>query len=487
MPTTSPNCALAGASLADSAGSSLRDFGYGLARFVAANHNPAVWFWILLLIGSVLGFIQGVQAAAAGAQVCTYWKATGKLLDCDSGAYSAVIALVVGSLAVWRIYANWKRSAATESKPYREYDPSSVPNRETRRMPAQGQTWPREATYDTENKAGRVMQRPEPSMLVWPTKPSTNRIFPFKGQHHSLGLIRRDREDRYVIEDSEGLVVEDFIYASDGWSAAWRRFSQLEPGWKPDHGRPADPMRNGERGMEESVEPPGSQTRGQRLITYEMGREVGTPLGGSVRVSAVEDRIDWRTTDGGTIEPDKGSRFCRLRVSLLNRSSRDDIGLVADAFSLELSDGSRIEPVDERYGPDELQGRYSEYVEEGQRLEGWIYYELASAGTPAYALFETGWSKDTVGPVIRWDLRRSRREAAGAQYALQLQSLGGADASRIALLIERYLEHDFPPERFVALPCTIVEGVSYATAEPLRASLERAGAAVEMVELSNSV
>jgi hypothetical protein len=321
-------------------------------------------------------------------------------------------------------------------------------------------------------------------MLVWPTTPSTNRIFPFKGQHHSLGLVRRDRESRYVIEDSDGLVVEDFPYASDGWSAAWRSFSQLEPGGKPDGpGRPAEPMK---RGMEESVEPQASQTREPRLITYEMGREVATPLGGTVRVSAVEDRVDWRTTDGGTVEPDTGSRFCRLRVSFLNQASRDDIGLVADAFSLDLTDGSRLEPVDERYGPDELQGRYGEYVEQGQRLEGWIYYELASAGTPASALFETGWSKDTVGPVIRWDLRRTRREASGAQYSLHVQSLGGADASRIALLINKYLEQDFRAERFAVLPCTIVEGVSYATAEPLRASLERAGVAVEMAEQSNS-
>jgi hypothetical protein len=173
-------------------------------------------------------------------------------------------------------------------------------------------------------------------------------------------------------------------------------------------------------------------------------------------------------------------------VSLLNRGSRDDIGLVADAFSLDLTDGSRVEPVDERYGSDELQGRYGEYVEQGQRIAGWIYYQLATAGTPAYALFETGWSTDTVGPILRWDLRQSQREAVGSQYSLHVQSLGSADASRIASLIERYLEQDFPPERFALLPCTIVEGVSYATAEPLRASLERAGVAIEMVEHSNS-
>jgi hypothetical protein len=456
-----------------------------LARLVAANHNPAVWFWILLLIGSLLGFIQGVQAAAAGAQVCTYWKATGKLLDCDSGAYSAVLALVVGGVAVWRIYAKWKRSAATESQPHPGYDPSSVQRSnyaaatergsapEILPVAAREQTGPREATNESASKGGRVSQRSEPPMLVWPKPSPTDRHFPYKGDHYSLGLIQRGDASSYAIEDSGG-IVEDFVYASDGWSAAWNRFLLREPGWKVDSSeeRIHTPIIKGNlAGHSAETQEEGAAAEARR-ITYEIGREVLTPSGSTVQVIAAQDRIDWTTPDGGKIEPATGTRFCRVRVSLLNGRARDDIGLVADAFSLELADGSRVEPLDETYSPDELQGRYREYVEAGQRLEGWIYYELATAGAPTYALFDTGGSEDTTRPVIRWDLRPSRSRTAGAQYSLHVQSLGGADAVKLAAMIERYLEVDFPPDRLAVLPCTIVEGISYATAEPVRASLE---------------
>jgi len=262
-----------------------------------------------------------------------------------------------------------------------------------------------DASNGTAQKEGREMQTDEPPMLIWPATSPSDRHFPYQGKEHSLGVVQRNGVTRYVIEDLNGRVVEDFYYASDGWSAAWKTFLQLDPGWKPEESNGDSSTLTG------VVATPGSTmealderaTTEARRITYQIGHEVMTPSGSLVQVLAVEDGIEWMTPDGGTVEPATGNRFCRMRVVFHNRGSRDDIGLIADEFSIELSDGTELLTLEEAYGPDELQGRYKEYVEQGQRIEGWIYYERQSSPAIAkYALFDAGDTEETIGPLIRW-------------------------------------------------------------------------------------
>jgi hypothetical protein len=70
----------------------------------------------------------------------------------------------------------------------------------------------------------------------------------------------------------------------------------------------------------------------------------------------------------------------------------------------------------------------------------------------------------------------------GSQYAVIIHDLGSADSARVAKIIRSHLD-DFPAERLRAMPCTLAEGISFATAEPLRADLTKAGVSVEMREM----
>ena len=263
----------------------------------------------------------------------------------------------------------------------------------------------RYATDDT----GRVEEQsslpPEPPILTWPTAAPSDRYFPYEGENHSLGITRGADTKRYVIEDSDGRVIRDFVYASDGWSAAWKSFSELEPRWGIRELKSRSSATTAVDETAETAVGASDETAmtGPRRITYEIGKEVVTPSGSRVQVLAVEDAIDWTTPDGGAVEPEPGNRFSRIRVIFENHGPRDDIGLLADAFSIELSDGIEVMSLEETYGPDELQGRYKEYVEEGQRIQGWIYYERPDTpATVGYALFDAGEDDEIAGPIIRW-------------------------------------------------------------------------------------
>ncbi|MDP9224085.1 MAG: hypothetical protein M3P18_09550, partial [Actinomycetota bacterium] len=76
----------------------------------------------------------------------------------------------------------------------------------------------------------------------------------------------------------------------------------------------------------------------------------------------------------------------------------------------------------------------------------------------------------------------SGSQYVGAQYAIHLLDLGGADPARLSRTIKKYLDVEFTPASLAVVPCIIVEGIGYATAESLRSSLEREGAQVVMVE-----
>jgi hypothetical protein len=372
-----------------------------------------VWFWILLFLGSILGFIQGVQAAAANAQVCTYWKATGKLFNCDSATWAIVSSLGLGAFAAWRIYANWKKGAPPPPGPtipgIGQAAQNRIPGVGDLPMEPPRQVHPPDSVrYSSDETGGleRQSSHPrEPPVLTWPTTTASDRYFPYEGENHSLGITRSADMKRYVIEGPGGRVVRDFVYASDGWSAAWKTFSELEPRWETREltSRNSGTTPAGETAdttLEASDE---TTMTDPRRITYEIGKEVVTPSGSRVQVLVVEDAIDWTTPDGGAVEPAPGNRFSRIRVTFENRGPRDDIGLLADAFSIELSDGVEVLSLEEAYGPDELQGRYKEYVEEGQRIAGWIYYERPDTpATVKYALFDAGEDEETTGPIIRW-------------------------------------------------------------------------------------
>jgi hypothetical protein len=79
---------------------------------------------------------------------------------------------------------------------------------------------------------GRATQ-PEgrvPPMLTWPTSVSGRAdLFPYRGTHHSLGLVQQGGRRKYVIQGPDGALVGDYYYATDGWVSAWKAFRSLEP------------------------------------------------------------------------------------------------------------------------------------------------------------------------------------------------------------------------------------------------------------------
>jgi hypothetical protein len=191
----------------------------------------------------------------------------------------------------------------------------------------------------------RRTQTVEPPMLIWPTVEPSDSHFPYTGEHHSLGMVRRDGSNRYVIEDSDGSVVQDFVYASDGWSAAWKRFTQLEQRWKPadlesrisapttvdattGYSTDTSDARMTTDSRRELVE----RTNGSddvtqvRKITYQLGQSVETPDGNIVTVLDALDDATWRSSDGGKVEPAEGAKFIRLRTSYLANTGIDDVG-----------------------------------------------------------------------------------------------------------------------------------------------------------------
>lgn len=70
----------------------------------------------------------------------------------------------------------------------------------------------------------------------------------------------------------------------------------------------------------------------------------------------------------------------------------------------------------------------------------------------------------------------------GSQYSVIIHDLGSVNSARVARIIRSHLD-DFPAERLGAMPCTLAEGTGFATAEPLRADLTKAGVSIEMLEI----
>jgi len=71
------------------------------------DYPGPMFFWALALIGGVLLFFQGYEAASANAEVCT--RMGDELIGCDSGPATMLLSLGVIGIAGWRLYANWKK------------------------------------------------------------------------------------------------------------------------------------------------------------------------------------------------------------------------------------------------------------------------------------------------------------------------------------------------------------------------------------------
>ena len=79
-----------------------------------------------------------------------------------------------------------------------------------------------------------------------------------------------------------------------------------------------------------------------RMITYKSGTEVETPESNLVTVLDFDDEVQWKTSDGGIVEPGDGAKFARLRVAYLSASGTKDVGEVADAFRIQVDDGGAV-------------------------------------------------------------------------------------------------------------------------------------------------
>lgn len=95
-----------------------------------------------------------------------------------------------------------------------------------------------------------------------------------------------------------------------------------------------------------------------------------------------------------------------------------------------------------------------------------------------------GWTLAGRGPISRPQAATSQaaQSAWGSQFSVIIHDFGSADSARVTKIIRSHLD-DFRAERLGTMPCTLAEGISFATAEPLRADLTKAGASVQMLEI----
>jgi hypothetical protein len=71
----------------------------------------------------------------------------------------------------------------------------------------------------------------------------------------------------------------------------------------------------------------------------------------------------------------------------------------------------------------------------------------------------------------------------GTQYSVIIHDLRDVEPARVMKIIRSHVE-DFPTERLATMPSTVADGIGFATAEPLRSDLMKAGVSVEMPENS---
>jgi hypothetical protein len=139
-----------------------------------------------------------------------------------------------------------------------------------------------------------------------------------------------------------------------------------------------------------------------RTITYEVGKEVRTPHGDVVLVLALDDDVEWRTADGGRVDPHEDAKFCRLRVRYVPVAGPYGGRSLAERFKVQLEDGTWIEPLDETYTSDTFQLRTAAVMAPGTVVEGTIYYELENGGDPVYAVFDCTDPASGEGIWLRW-------------------------------------------------------------------------------------
>jgi hypothetical protein len=182
----------------------------------------------------------------------------------------------------------------------------------------------------------------------------------------------------------------------------------------PHFARAGEILRSARRDQQDvgSETSPGELSNGRepvteaRMITYKLGTEVETPESNLVSVLDCDDEVQWKTSDGGIVEPGDGDKFARLRVAYVSASGTQDVGEVADAFRIQDDDGGLLEPLGESYNDGELQVAYGEEIAEGNGIEGFIYFELTEGQHPAYGLFDCSLEEDGEGIWLRWKLER---------------------------------------------------------------------------------
>jgi hypothetical protein len=223
----------------------------------------------------------------------------------------------------------------------------------------------------------------------------------------------------------------------------------------------------------------------RRRISYNLGTEVETPEGNLVAVLGCDDDVQWLTPDGGTVEPAEGAKFCRLRVMHQGASEGRDVGSIADAFGLEVEDGSVFEALGERHADDEVRSMYGDGIEEGQRIEGFVYFELGEGHQPSYGVFACEDKNETW---LRWKVLEEPSVGAqgmGAFYDLVMMDWG-QEPMRVARVICEETGQD--PQSILASfdhsTKVVASAVGFATAEGLRSAISRHGGTAEIQKLN---
>jgi hypothetical protein len=65
------------------------------------------------------------------------------------------------------------------------------------------------------------------------------------------------------------------------------------------------------------------------------------------------------------------------------------------------------------------------------------------------------------------------------EYTIVIRDFRGVDPMRLARIIRGHVDN-FQDERLQTMPCVVADGIGFATAEPLRGALDKAGVLVDM-------
>jgi hypothetical protein len=255
----------------------------------------------------------------------------------------------------------------------------------------------------------------------------------------------------------------------------------------------------------------GRPKRRRLTYTHRLGSQVATSEGDLVRVVSVDGNPGQEASDnGGTLDTDVGPTRVCVTAEFTPARSDDGAGLVAAAFALELASGEEIAPLQQDDGPAE-QGGFGETARAPALTRGDLWFSVPRDKTVRFVTYDADFASreeidDYTADVIVWGVPRACEvepfprateasgdadspfvlgpngtQVPGEGFDLVITALGRKRRA-VARVIAEESSRPVPEvlDALGSLPALVLDGVSHAAAEGVRAALSRLHATAEI-------